>query len=232
MKHDLKGYRKYHETQAENAAPGHSSAEKHSSDIPMQRDGFPAEDHKDYIYDPGQDSGIPPIMGNMCCDEEGLDLLGMESESACMSHEEICKRCKELEDLHLRTLADMDNFKKRLAREKEEQARYAAENVLADLLPALDNLELALTYGRGNPACADLVTGLDLAQKSLLETLARHGLTTVGSAGEAFNPEIHEALTQEANPNVPAGHVSQLFQKGYSLKGRLLRPAKVIVSAG
>ena len=218
MKHDLKGYHKYQQqAQPENAAP--AGAEN----VPTPQ-GAPA-DHKDYVYAPGQEPDATPIMGDLTCeaDDPGDTLLEFE---------QICKRCRELEEQHLRTLAEMDNFKKRLTREKEEHARYAAEAVLADILPALDNFELALGYAQGNEACADLVTGLNLAQKSLLETLARHGLTTVGEAGEAFDPEIHEALTQEPNPNIPAGHVSQLFQKGYRLKGRLLRPAKVIVSAG
>lgn len=223
MKHNLKGYHKYHDTQPENPAP-EAAATPHPEAAPMETE-LPQESTKDYLYDLGQGGGIPPLMSDMSCEVGDLDLLNMGPE-------QLCKRCQELEEQHLRTLAEMDNFKKRLTREKEEQTRYAAENVLADILPALDNLDLALSYGRGNPACADLVTGLDLAQKSLLETLARHGLTTIGAPGEPFNPEFHEALTQESNPAVPAGHVSQLFQKGYCLKGRLLRPAKVIVSAG
>lgn len=216
MKHDLKGYHKYqqHQAQPENDAPGAAAEAPNAS-----------ADHKDQPYDLGQEPGVASIMGDLTCDAD-------DSGEAGAGFEQICKRCQDLEEQHLRTLAEMDNFKKRLTREKEEQARYAAEAVLADILPALDNFDLALSYGRSNEACSDLITGLDLAQKSLLETLARHGLTAVGEAGEVFNPEIHEALTQEPNPDIPAGHVSQLFQKGYCLKGRLLRPAKVIVSAG
>lgn len=219
MKHNLKGYGQYHQARPESAAAPDKDAPE--ADLPAEGSAVRA----DQIYEPGEEPGATPFFGDLTC---GLDELGMPG----VDLEQICKRCQELEDQHLRTLAEMDNFKKRLIREKEEQARYAAEAVLADILPALDNFDLALNYGRDNDACANLLTGLDLAQKSLLETLARHGLTTVGQEGEAFNPEIHEALTQEANPAIPAGHVSQLFQKGYVLKGRLLRPAKVIVSAG
>ncbi len=219
MKHDLKGYHKYRQTQPSSADPAPEAAPDAQS---LENEAAPRQDQ---IYEPGQEPGAMPIMGDLNCEIGDLSLLGVGAE-------QICKRCQELEEQHLRTLAEMDNFKKRLTREKEEQTRYAAEAVLADILPALDNFDLALSYGRGNEACADLVTGLTLAQKSLLETLARHGLTAVGEAGEPFDPEIHEALTQEPNPDIPAGHVSQLFQKGYRLKGRLLRPAKVIVSVG
>ena len=219
MKHDLKGYHKYHQQQAQ---PENGPAAAAAETAPNPQG---SAEEKDYIYEPGQEPGATQAPGDLTC-EAG------DPGDTLLEFEQICKRCRELEEQHLRTLAEMDNFKKRLTREKEEQARYAAEAVLADILPALDNFDLALSYARGNEACADLVTGLDLAQKSLLETLARHGLTAVGEAGEAFDPEIHEALTQEPNPDIPAGHVSQLFQKGYRLKGRLLRPAKVIVSVG
>ena len=179
----------------------------------------------DYIYDLGQETEGMPTAGGIDLTVGDTDLLGVDQE-------QICRRCQELEEQHLRTLAEMDNFKKRLTREKEEQARYAAEAVLADILPALDNFDLALAYGRNNDAYKDLMTGLELAQKSLLETLARHGLAQVGEVGDAFNPEVHEALTQEPNAEIPAGHISQIFQKGYTLKGRIVRPAKVIVSGG
>jgi molecular chaperone GrpE len=217
MKHDLKGYHKYQQPQPENTTP--STAE---TTEPAQEAA--AHSHMDQACDPGQESGATWVMGdlNREADTPEMDLV----------IEEICKRCQELEEHHLRTLADMDNFKKRLTREKEEQFRFAAEAVLADILPALDNFDLALSYARGNEAYTELITGLDLAQKSLLEILSRHGLTSVGETGDAFNPEVHEALTQEPNSSIPVGHVSQLFQKGYLLKGRLLRPAKVIVSAG
>ncbi len=136
-----------------------------------------------------------------------------------------------LEDERLRMLAEMDNFKKRLAREKEEQVRFASEAVLADLLPSLDNFELALSYGKDNEACREMHQGLEMTHKLLLDALAAHGLERVGQVGEAFNPEVHEAMTQEKRDDMPPGHVSQLFQPGYRLRERLLRPAKVVVSS-
>ena len=127
-------------------------------------------------------------------------------------------------------LAEMENFKKRLTREKEEQVRYAAEQVLSDLLPTLDNLELALSYGRSNDACKEMLQGIEMTRKLFLDALDNHGLEQVGAVGEEFNPEIHEAMSREQRNDIPPGHVSQLFQTGYRLKGRLLRPAKVVVS--
>ena len=135
-----------------------------------------------------------------------------------------------VEEERLRMLAEMDNFKKRLTREKEEHVRFAAEAVLADLLPSLDNFELALGYGKDNEACREMLQGLEMTHKLLLDALAAHGLEKVGQEGELFNPEIHEAMTREPREDMEPGHVSQLFQPGYKLGDRLLRPAKVVVS--
>ncbi|MBZ2172605.1 nucleotide exchange factor GrpE [Nitratidesulfovibrio sp. SRB-5] len=145
----------------------------------------------------------------------------------------LCPECPERADAdeqRLRALAEMDNFKKRLQREKDDQVRYAAEVVLADLLPTLDNLDLALQYGRGNAACKDMLIGVEMTQRLLLDALKRHGLEPVGEAGEPFSPEIHEAIGAEVRPDLPENTVCALMQRGYRLKERLLRPAKVAVS--
>lgn len=145
----------------------------------------------------------------------------------------LCPECPEraeADEQRLRALAEMDNFKKRLQREKDDQVRYAAEVVLADLLPTLDNFDLALQYGRGNPAFKDMLVGVEMTQKLLLDALKRHGLEPVGEAGEPFSPEIHEAIGAEVRPDLPENTVCALMQRGYRLKDRLLRPAKVTVS--
>jgi len=138
-------------------------------------------------------------------------------------------------DKRLRALAEADNLKKRLIKEKEEFVKYAAEGVLADLLPVLDNLDLALAHGRTVAACKDVVQGVDMTRKIFLDILARHGLETCGLVGEEFNPEVHDAVgMQPGEPGceVPPNHVLQVMQSGYRLRGRLLRPAKVLVRQG
>lgn len=155
------------------------------------------------------------------------ELLESYRERVCPS----CAVTAEAEEVRLRALAEMENFKKRLQREKDEHARYATESVLGDLLPTLDNLDLALQYGSRSEACKDMVTGVDMTRKLLLDAVKRHGLEPVGAPGEEFNPELHEAIGQEESPDQPAGHILHVMQKGYKLRERLLRPAKVIVSA-
>ncbi len=140
-----------------------------------------------------------------------------------------CPRCAEAEKARLRALADLDNARKRLAREKEDFTRHAAENVLSDILPALDNLDLALSYAPQDAVCKNFVVGVDMTRKLLLDALARHGLEQVGALGEIFDPAVHEAVGMEPHPEYAAGQVCGLMNKGYRLKDRLLRPARVTV---
>jgi len=136
----------------------------------------------------------------------------------------------ELEEMRLRSAAEMDNFKKRLTREHQEQMRYAAEKVLGDLMPTLDNLDLALQYGSKNEACKDMLQGVAMTHKSLLDAVARHGLSPVGVEGEEFSPEIHEAVGFDSRADLAPGCVARVLQRGYKLGERLLRPAKVMVN--
>ena len=145
----------------------------------------------------------------------------------------VCPQCdtfKEAEGIRLRALAEMDNFKKRLQKEKDEQMAYAAESVLADLLPSLDNLDLAIQYGSKEEACQNTLMGVEMTRKLFLDAIKKHGLETIAQIGEAFDPELHEALSQEESDSIPAGHIVSVMQRGYILRGRLLRSAKVSVS--
>jgi molecular chaperone GrpE len=136
----------------------------------------------------------------------------------------------ELEDMRLRAAAEMENFKKRLGREHQEQMRYAAEKVLGDLLPTLDNLDLALQYGTAHEACRDLLQGVAMTRKLLLETVEKHGLVPTGEEGEEFTPEFHEAVGFDSRSDLKPGAVARVWQRGYRLGERLLRPAKVLIN--
>lgn len=137
---------------------------------------------------------------------------------------------EKLKEERLRMAAEMDNFKKRLQREHQDQIRYASEKVLTDILPALDNLDLALQYGSQNEACKDMVMGIEMTRKQLLEAVAKSGLIALGEKGEQFDPAIHEAIGIAPDDSLEKGAVSQVMQKGYKLNDRTLRPAKVMVN--
>ena len=142
-----------------------------------------------------------------------------------------CNVAMEANAVKLRALAEMDNFKKRVQREKEEQARYAAEKVLGDLLPTLDNLDLAIQYGSQAVECQNMMIGVEMTRTMLLDALKKHGLVPVGEAGQEFDPNDHEAVGQEASESVAPGCIVRVMQKGYRLNEHLLRPARVIVAS-
>lgn len=158
---------------------------------------------------------------------------GADEELLQNCRERICPQCPELgkeRDEKLRALADIENMKKRLQREKEDFCKFATQSVLEDLLPILDNLDLALEHGRKIKGCEDLAQGVEMTRKIFLDTLARHDMEPMGEPGEVFDPTWHEALGQQPHPDMEPGRICQLVQKGYRLKGRLLRPAKVLIS--
>lgn len=136
----------------------------------------------------------------------------------------------EMEDARMRQAAEMENYKKRLAREHQEQLRFAAEKVLGDLLPTLDNLELAMQYGSKDEVCKDMMQGVAMTHKLLLDAVTKHGLTPVGETGEPFSPEIHEAVGFDSQAQLEPNHVARVLQRGYKLGDRLLRPAKVMIT--
>ena len=94
----------------------------------------------------------------------------------------------------------------------------------------LDHLDLALAHGRGNEACKDFVVGVDMTRKAFIDILARHGVTEFGAVGEPFDPETHEAIGVASVAGLAEDAVAQVVQRGYLLRGRLLRPAKVMVN--
>lgn len=131
---------------------------------------------------------------------------------------------------YLRLMADFDNYKRRAVKDRQEAEKFRAQSVLVDLLPVLDNFERALAMGTGSEESSSLLKGVEMVQKSLLEAVKREGLEEIKSVGEAFDPNIHQAVMQEKDDSAEAGSVLMELQKGYTLKGRVLRPAMVKVN--
>ena len=137
-----------------------------------------------------------------------------------------------LKDLALRARADLDNFRKRSLREKEDAIRYANNGLLEKLLPVIDNFELGLDAARNATDAASVLQGMSMVQRQLQDFIRSQGLEEVPADGEAFDPNKHDAVSQEFSAEVPEGKVIRQVRKGYKLKDRLLRAASVIVSKG
>ncbi|MFI8717684.1 nucleotide exchange factor GrpE [Stenotrophomonas sp. NPDC077464] len=128
----------------------------------------------------------------------------------------------------LRERADLDNQRKRVARDVDQARRFANEKLLGELLPVFDSLDAGLNAAGAEPS--PLREGLELTYKQLLKVAADNGLTLLDPTGQTFNPEHHQAISQVDAPGAAPGSVVQVFQKGYLLNDRLLRPALVVVA--
>lgn len=133
---------------------------------------------------------------------------------------------------YVRATAELDNLKKRFTREKQDAIRYANEDLLERLIPVLDNFDMAVA-AVNNPQANSLESirvGINMIMTQLKGTITEAGLEEIDARGQAFNPNFHEAVSQQESADMPEGQVLQQMRKGYKLRDRLLRPATVVVS--
>lgn len=140
------------------------------------------------------------------------------------------REARENYDRLLRQVAELENFKKRMAREKSEAIRYANENIIKDLLPVLDNLERAVDHAKGGGNGRLLLEGVEMVLKGFLDALNKYGVTQISAKGESFDPERHEAIAQVESKEHEPNTVVEEHHKGYYLLDRLLRPPLVSVA--
>lgn len=136
----------------------------------------------------------------------------------------------ELAERLLRQAADHENYKKRSEREKADFFKRANESMAADLLPVIDDLERALQAAQEAGGDPTMIEGLTMIHRELMRILGRHGLEPIEALGQPFDPEFHEAMMQQEDPDQPSNTVINQMQKGYMFQNRLLRPAMVVVS--
>ncbi|HEY5675046.1 MAG TPA: nucleotide exchange factor GrpE [Malonomonas sp.] len=137
---------------------------------------------------------------------------------------------KLLQDQYLRTLADMDNLRKRTQRDKEELAKFANENILRDVLSVVDNLERAVEHAQQAHSSEGLLEGVQMTLTQLCQVLKKYGVVPVESIGQSFDPSLHQAIGQLETTEYPSNSVAQEMQKGYVLNERLLRPSMVMIA--
>jgi molecular chaperone GrpE len=157
--------------------------------------------------------------------EIGSDLDALLAENA------------EMRDRLLRTMADMENLRRRTEREKSDTARYAISNFARDVLTVGDNLKRTIEHvpaeaAADDPALKSFLEGVELTERELLNVLERHGVTRIEPLGQRFDPNCHQAMFEVENPDVPEGTVVDVMQQGYVIGDRCLRPALVAVSKG
>jgi molecular chaperone GrpE len=135
-------------------------------------------------------------------------------------------------DLALRSTADLDNYRKRMSKEREEAIKFANSSFLERLIPVLDNFEFGLQAAQSASSPASILEGMSMVQKQFQDFLSSAGIEVIDATGRQFDPQLHEAISQEENEQVPEGTVVRQLRKGYKLRERLIRPANVVVSKG
>jgi len=159
--------------------------------------------------------------------EKGVDLVPGEEAEQDAAVAELQAELADLRDRSIRTLADFENYRRRSEREREELKRYATGDVLRDLLPVVDNLQRALAAGG---TVDDLKMGVELTLRQFRDLLKQRGIAEVPALGEPFDPSVHEAVARVDDETVTAPTVIDELQRGYTLHGKLLRPALVRVA--
>lgn len=148
--------------------------------------------------------------------------------------EKLDKQISVLKDQVMRERAENDNLRKRQERELQSAHKFATERLIKDLIPVLDSLTLGVDAARNNEnkseALEQFIEGSEMTLKLLRETLAKHGIEELNPEGEKFNPELHEAVTALPNNDVAPNTVLHVAQKGYTLNGRVIRAAQVVIA--
>lgn len=160
------------------------------------------------------------------------EVVAVEDETEALRNQlaQVLEESKGLQEQYLRTLADMENLRKRTQRDKEELAKFANENILRDILPVIDNLERAVEHAEQAESNDGLFEGVQMTLTQFGQLLDKFGVEPVDALGQPFDPAYHQAMGQLESEEHPVNTVVQQMQKGYQLNKRLLRPAFVMLA--
>ena len=166
-------------------------------------------------------------------DEGDLGAEETKSDGAGSSTlDETSEELTKVKDQLLRTVAEMENVRRRAQRDVENAHKFAVEKLLSDLLPVIDSLEKAVEAAKTTENPDSMAEGIRLSLKLFVSTLEKAGIAIVDPLGEPFDPQLHEAMAMVPNPDAEPNSVMDVMQRGYTLNGRLVRAAKVVVVKG
>ncbi|MDW4541621.1 nucleotide exchange factor GrpE [Staphylococcus saprophyticus] len=144
--------------------------------------------------------------------------------------QQLKKDVQENEEKYLRLYAEFENYKRRIQKENQTMKAYKAQDVLNDILPTIDNIERALQIDGEDEQFKSLKKGVEMVHESLLNALKNNGLEKIETEGQQFDPNVHQAVVKDDNPDFESGQITQELQSGYKLKERVLRPSMVKVN--
>ncbi|HYI02286.1 nucleotide exchange factor GrpE [Hyalangium sp.] len=173
---------------------------------------------------------IASLTGELEAARKEVESLRAQLEFSQGESRKLMERLREDHERSLRAAADLENYKKRAQKEKEEVQKFGSEKLLKDLLPVMDNLDRAMDAAVKSPDFASFHKGVAMTRKSFEDTLTRHGVKPFSAKGQPFDPRLHEAVQQVETAEVPVGNVAFEVLRGYLLNERLVRPAMVVVA--
>jgi molecular chaperone GrpE len=153
-----------------------------------------------------------------------------EEDKAQAKITELEAKLEEADNRYLRLQADFDNFRRRSRLDLEASAKYRAQSLITDLLPAIDNFDRALKMGADSEHAQSLLQGMEMVYRSILDALKKEGVEPIEAVGKEFDPNLHQAVMQDNDENFGSNIVVEEFQKGYMLKDRVIRPSMVKVN--
>ena len=157
---------------------------------------------------------------------------GQADAADSSAQDDTSEELTKVKDQLLRTVAEMENVRRRAQRDVENAHKFAVEKLLSDLLPVVDSLEKAEEAAKTTDNADSMAEGISLSLKLFVSTLERSGIAIVDPFGEPFDPQLHEAMAMVPNPDAEPNSVMDVMQRGYTLNGRLVRAAKVVVVKG
>lgn len=164
-------------------------------------------------------------------DAETAEVVDPRDERIAQLEAQLAESLGGVRDAQLRAQAEIENIRRRTEQDVEKAHKFALEKFANELLPVIDSLERALEVAdRSNPELAAMIEGIELTMKSLLDAVRKFGVEVVGDINVPFNPEVHQAMSMMESEEVAPNHVLMVMQRGYTLNGRLLRPAMVAVA--
>ncbi len=169
--------------------------------------------------------------------ESAADNLATEEQAMNMTDllnrlDEATQHAEQNKDLYTRPAADLDTYRRKVQREKQELAKFALQPLVEELLPSVDHLEMAIEASKGADECKSLIVGVEMVCSQIKKTLASFGVEEISAAGKEFDPNLEDCVSHEPNESVAENKVVKVTRAGYTYNGRLLRPASVIVSSG
>lgn len=162
--------------------------------------------------------------------DEEIEALKIERDFSMAKGRELMGKIKDEHEKMLRAVADLENYKKRALKEKEEVQKFGNERILKDLLPVFDNLDRALDAAKSAADFESLRKGVEMTRKLFEDTLGKHGVRAFSAQGQVFDPNRHEAMSAAETTQMPPNHVHSEVLRGFTLNDRLVRPALVVVS--